>query len=163
MSTDYATGSTLVTIKLVGGASVEVPMLSPAGVVEVAERLIERRKRQTLANAETAGFDKKALLKILNVLDTTPVRMGDVIEPIATDVWLQATVVEIAMRGREGTPDIVELPVAAAALLGCKLVEATKESGIDPFDEALNDASPSAPSTGTQDASAPSADATASQ
>lgn len=163
MSTDYATGSQFVSIRLVGGSSVNVPMLSPAGVVEIADRLIERRKRQTLANADVAGFDKKALLKILNVLDTTPVRMGDIISPIATDVWLQAAIVEIAMRGREGTPDILAMPEAAAGLLGCKLVEVTEESGIDPFDEVLSDASPSAHSTESQGESAPSTDATASQ
>lgn len=166
MSTDYATGSQLVKIRLVGGSSVDVPMLSPAGLAEVADKLHERRKKQAIANTRSVEFgekEKKFLLKVLNAMDATPVRWGDIISPIAQDVWLQTTVVDIGMRGRDGVPDLIHMPEAAAELIGCTLTDQSETSGIDPFDVALSDSSPSETSIETPDVSAPSTDATATQ
>jgi hypothetical protein len=158
MSTDTTTGSKLVSVPLAGGGSVEIPMLSPAGIVEVAERLQDRRKEQAVRNLRESGFERKAMLKTLNTLDATPVRLGDIIGPLAQDAWLQGAVVAVAMRGRDGTPAVMSIPSVAAELLNCRLVESPEDDpdGANPFVKAPAEQSLSASSTETPDESEPS-------
>lgn len=158
MSTDYSTGSKRVTIPLVGEASIEVSMLSPAGMVELAERIQDRRRDQLRDNLRDCGCDPKVMLQHLNTINTTPVRLGDIVFPIANDGWLQACVVDIALRGRvDAIVPPAAYPVVAAALLGLELIsESEKREGDGPFPDSPTGQNPSESSTAKPDESEPS-------
>lgn len=148
----------LVSVPLAGGGSVAIPMLSPAGVVMLAERVQNRRRDQLRDNLRDAGCDPKVMLKHLNTINAVPVRLGDIISPIPTDAWLQACVIELAMKDHPGLAvDLLSMPEKAAELLNLTLT--TKEQtadGATPFPDPLTELELSASSTETPGESAPS-------